>query len=65
VEVIRIKGKKVIQPITKEDLTSLWWGCYGKQVEFDSGERIAWKNFTDRKVISTFPRGGRNVRMRI
>jgi len=28
VEAIRIKGKKVIEPMTKEDLTSPAWGCY-------------------------------------
>jgi hypothetical protein len=28
VEAIRIKGKKVIEPMTKEDLTSPGWGCY-------------------------------------
>jgi hypothetical protein len=27
---IQIKGKKVIQPMTKEDLTSTRWGCYEK-----------------------------------
>jgi hypothetical protein len=26
----RIKGKKVIEPMTKEDLTSPVGGCYGK-----------------------------------
>ena len=38
---MEIKGKKVIQPITKEDLTSTRPGCYGKQVEFHSG---SWRN---------------------
>jgi hypothetical protein len=27
-EAIRIKGKKVIEPMTKEDLTSTGLGCY-------------------------------------